>query len=107
MGSSVFRATSALPSLETNVPVIEEIHAAVATQHPDLAVLRADYIVAEKQLRLEAARAIPGFGLGASYERELGIDRVGLPFALVVVDCRTCKPPPGNSRSSSIPRRRR
>lgn len=73
-----------LPSLETNVPVIEAIHAAVSAQHPDLAVLRADYLVAEKQLRLEAARAIPGFGLGASYERELGVDRVGLPFSLEI-----------------------
>lgn len=73
-----------LPALESNTPDIRQIQATVVSQHPDLAVLRAEYLVAEKQLRLEAGRAIPAFGLGASYERELGVDRVGLPFALEI-----------------------
>ncbi len=83
--SGVVAPSSVLvPALDANVPDLDAVKAAVVSQHPDLAVLRAQYLVAEKQLRLEAGRAIPGFGFRGSYERELGVDRVGLPFALEI-----------------------
>jgi len=75
---------AALPELPETTPDLDRILALVPAQHPDLAVLRARFLVAEKELRLECARAAPDLVVGPSYEREDGANRFGFPFAIEV-----------------------
>jgi len=76
---------SSLPPLPVEVHAPERLRAIAIAGHPELDRLRAEYAVAEQRLRLEASRAIPNLGLGASYERDDGRDgpsRFGLPLGI-------------------------
>jgi len=57
-------------------------------QHPDLVALRADYDVAERDLRREVRKQYPDLALDGGYERENGTSRLALPlgFELPVFD---------------------
>lgn len=73
---------SALASLPTAVPEVPALEAAALAGHPRLAALRADYVVAEKELRLEVARSMPDFEMGFDFENEGGNLRLGLPLGI-------------------------
>jgi cobalt-zinc-cadmium efflux system outer membrane protein len=78
---------SALPVLPGAVPSLAALRAAAVAGHPRLDRLRADYAVAERRLRLEAARSIPDLMLGGTFEREDwkdGINRFGLPLGIEI-----------------------
>ena len=75
---------SFLPPLPSTLPTPETLRSLAMLHHPDLAVLRAQYTVAEKQLRLEYARRVPPFGIGASYEREGDLNILGLPISIEI-----------------------
>jgi outer membrane protein TolC len=75
---------AALPVLPAEAPDLAGILDLVPTEHPQLAVLRARFLVAEKALRLECARAVPDLVVGPSYERAAGVNRFGFPFAIDV-----------------------
>ena len=70
-----------LPPLPGEVPDLAELERGTMEGHPALDVLRAEYLVAEKELRLEAAAANPNIEIGAGLEREPPDSRIGLPLA--------------------------
>jgi outer membrane protein TolC len=72
-----------LPGLPTRLPSASQLEE-VVLHHPAMDRLRARYEVAERDLRLEIARQVPTLDLGASYEREEGTDRFGLPFGIEI-----------------------
>ncbi|MDF1701517.1 MAG: hypothetical protein P1V36_10210, partial [Planctomycetota bacterium] len=67
--SSVNLAGGDLPALALELPEVAAVEKAAIAGHPRLAVLRAEYILAEKLLRQQAARANPGITFGAGFER--------------------------------------
>ena len=86
LGLSLNRISSVtregLAPLPSAIPTPEELHLTMLRDHPELAILKAQYLVAEQELRLEIRRQIPALDLGASYEREDRVDRFGLPFGI-------------------------
>jgi len=72
-----------LPALPTEVPGGAKLEQLVLANNPRLAALRADYLVAEKELRLAVAAAVPQLGIGATYEREEG-NKFGLPLGIEI-----------------------
>ncbi len=80
--SAVRISGSPLPGLVLEAPSLEDVEAAAIAGHPDLAVLRADYAVAEKVLRQEAARANPGIDIGVDFERTQPDNQLGLPLGI-------------------------
>lgn len=75
---------SYLPPLPSTLPPPEALRRLAMLHHPDLAGLRAQYVVAEKRLRLEYARRVPPFGIGVSYERENELNVIGLPLSIEI-----------------------
>ncbi len=73
---------SALPALPTRVPSLTELESAAVGNDPQLAVIRADYVVAEKELRLQVIEAMPDFEMGLDFENEAGAVTLGLPFGI-------------------------
>ncbi len=63
---------SDLPSLDFDLPDLEEAKETMIANHPGLAVLRARYEVTERKLRLEIEKQYPDLSLGTSYEGEPG-----------------------------------
>lgn len=63
-------SAAALPPLPDSLPEARALEDAAIEGHPRLAVLRAAYLVAEKELRLEAARARPDLSMGLELEVE-------------------------------------
>ncbi|MFH2000558.1 MAG: TolC family protein, partial [Planctomycetota bacterium] len=61
-----------LPSLEKPLPDLHEAKAIMVGNHPGLALLRARYAVAEKELCLAVAEQYPDLQLGTSYEGDPG-----------------------------------
>lgn len=72
----------ALPALPADVPGLDELETAAVENDPRLAVVRAEYLVAEKELRLEVAEAMPDFDMGLDYENEAGNVTLGPPFGI-------------------------
>jgi cobalt-zinc-cadmium efflux system outer membrane protein len=73
----------ALPPLPPALPGLRALEDAALEGHPRLAVLRAAYLVAEKELRLEAARAIPDLSMGLELEVE-GENYLSLPLGIEI-----------------------
>ncbi len=71
-----------LPILPAAPPAIVDLEKAAVASHPRLAVLRAAYLVAEKELRIQVADAMPDFEMGLGFENEAGDLKLGLPFSL-------------------------
>jgi cobalt-zinc-cadmium efflux system outer membrane protein len=65
-------------------PEAGELEGLLINSHPDLARLRARYLVAEEELRLEVARATPLLSLGAGWQREVDVDFFGLPLGIEI-----------------------
>jgi cobalt-zinc-cadmium efflux system outer membrane protein len=90
-GAPVDRVTSLplriVPKLPAQIVSIAVLVTALE-QHPDLVALRADYDVAERDLRREVRKQYPDLALGGVYEREEGTRRLALPlgFELPVFD---------------------
>lgn len=80
--STIRLAGSPLPGLTLEAPAVEAIEAAAIAGHPDLAILRAEYLVAERVLRQEAARANPGLDVGLDFERTQPDNQLGLPLGI-------------------------
>ncbi|MHC5010793.1 MAG: TolC family protein [Planctomycetota bacterium] len=74
---------SDLPPLPAAVPALEVLHDTVIRHHPRLAALRAQYLVAEKELRLEVARRYPPLGFAFTYEKE-DENYLGLPLSIEI-----------------------
>lgn len=74
----------ALPPLPEAVPAPGELRERMLRDRPDLARLRAEYQVAEKELRLEIARQYPSLDLGLLFEREEGVNKFGLGVGIEV-----------------------
>jgi CRISPR system Cascade subunit CasA len=79
--AGVFRATDA-PPLPAEVPSVARLHDAMLRGDPELARLRAEYAVAEKELRLEVARQYPALDVGLGFERDEGANRFGLALGI-------------------------
>jgi len=81
--ATVFRAAAA-PPLPAAVPDEAALRNVLLRDHPGLARLRADYDVAEKELRLEIAGQYPALDIGPTYELEEGVDKFGLLFGIEI-----------------------
>ena len=79
----VFRAAG-FPGLPGEVPSRQQLRDLMIRDHPELARLRADYAIAEKELRLEVAHQYPNLDLGLAYERNGGIDQWGIGFGIEI-----------------------
>jgi len=75
-------AIPGFPDLPGEAPPREELHERLLRDHPALARRRAEYAVAEKELRLEIARQYPDLELGGLYSRDEGDDKYGIGFAI-------------------------
>ena len=65
----------ALPPLDSPIPGLVEAKEILVANHTGLAELRANYEVAERQLRLEIEKQYPDLEIGASYEGDPGETR--------------------------------
>lgn len=72
----------ALPSIPETTREIGELREIMVANHPELARLRAQYQVAEAELRLEIAKQYPDFHFGPSFERETGEKKTVLGLTL-------------------------
>jgi outer membrane protein TolC len=81
--AEVFQATR-LPLLPADVPTLDQIHELMIRDNPELARLRAEYAVAEKELRLEVSKQYPGLDIGAVFEQEEGINKFGIGFGIEI-----------------------
>ena len=72
------------PPLPAAVPSPAELRGRLIRDHPALARLRAEYQVAEKELRLEIARQYPSIDLGLLFEREEGVNKFGLGIGIEI-----------------------
>jgi len=79
----VFRAGE-FPGLPSEVPSMRQLQDLMARGHPELARARAEYAIAEKELRLEVAHQYPNLDLGVTYERNGGVDQWGLGFGIEI-----------------------
>lgn len=73
---------SSLPVLENKMPQYEDLKKLLLKNHLELARLRYDYEVAEKNLRLEISKQYPDIQFGAEREKEIGEDTVILGLRL-------------------------
>lgn len=71
-----------LAALPSTAPSLEDLQRSMLAHNPVLNALRAQYVIAEHELKLEVARQYPSLGVGPSYEREEKVDRFGLPFGI-------------------------
>ncbi|MCZ7645691.1 MAG: TolC family protein [Planctomycetota bacterium] len=72
----------ALPAIPEATQEIAELREIMVANHPELARLRAQYEVAEAELRLEVAKQYPDFHFGPSFERETGEKKTVLGLTL-------------------------
>jgi len=88
MGSSATTfpppAPSALPQLPPDVAPMDKLEKLVIRDNPRLATLRANYLVAEKELRLEYARRLPDLQLGMELEDEVDVQKLGIPLGIEI-----------------------
>jgi cobalt-zinc-cadmium efflux system outer membrane protein len=71
-----------LPPLPEELPALASLRERLVRDHPGLARLRAEYTVAEKQLRLEVARQYPDLEIAGLYDQDQGDNRVGLVIGI-------------------------
>ncbi len=85
--SDLFTSVEA-PEAPTEPPSRESLIEMLASGHPDLDALRAEYDVAEAHVRTVVAARYPGVELGPGYEYEEKTDRysLGLGFELPIFD---------------------
>jgi len=69
------------PPLPAEVPSLEDLRR-LLLEEPELSVLRARYLLAEKQLRLEIEQQFPDLLLGPLFEREDNINKWGLTVGI-------------------------
>lgn len=72
-------ARGALPPMQ---PTRAALEGAMLKDNPVLNALRARYVVAEHELKLEVARQFPSLSVTPAFEREQGVDRWGFPLAI-------------------------
>ena len=70
------------PTLPTELPAKAELHERMMRDHPELARLRAEYAVAEKELQAEIAQQYPDLEIAGLYERDEGDNRYGLGIGI-------------------------
>jgi len=63
---------SSLPPMKDSLPPLSELQTLLLNNHPELARVRAQYEVAERQLHLEIAKQYPDFHIGPSFQRDVG-----------------------------------
>ena len=80
--ASVYSA--GIPPLPEVPPSLERLRRLAIEQHPRLAILRAKYTVAERELRLEMARRYPDLGIGLGFEDEVEDQILGLPLGIEI-----------------------
>lgn len=80
--ASVYSA--GIPPLPQTPPALEKLRRLAVEQHPRLATLRAEYTVAERELRLEMARRYPDLGIGLGFEDEVEDQKLGLPLGIEI-----------------------
>ena len=73
-----------IPSIPHALPSLEKLREAVLKHHPRLSAIRAEYQVAEKELRLEMARRYPDLGIGVGFEDEVEDQLIGLPLGIEI-----------------------
>ena len=71
------------PALPAQIPSPQELEQAALAGSPELTVLRAQYLVAEKQLRLEVARQTPDLDLGVGFGKD-DLNALSLPIGIQV-----------------------
>jgi cobalt-zinc-cadmium efflux system outer membrane protein len=71
-----------LPPMPPEIPAAEQLRQLLLSDHPGLAQLRADYLVAEKELHLEITRQYPSLQFALEFEREVVSNRFGLPIGI-------------------------
>ncbi|MHC4974488.1 MAG: TolC family protein [Planctomycetota bacterium] len=81
--ADVFRATK-LPLLPADVPALEQVHDLMIRDNPELARLRAEYAVAEKELRLEVSKQYPDLDIRGFFGREEGDNTYGIGFGIEI-----------------------
>ncbi len=74
----------ALPGLPGDNPGAAELRDLMLRDLPALARLRARYLVAEKELRLEVAKQYPGLEIALPFEREGGQNKYGLALGIEI-----------------------
>ncbi|MGE0229787.1 MAG: TolC family protein [Dehalococcoidia bacterium] len=80
--ASVYSA--GIPPLPEASPGLQKLRQLAVEQHPRLATLRAEYSVAERELRLEMARRYPDLGIGLGFEDEVEDQILGLPLGIEI-----------------------
>lgn len=73
-----------VPPLPDAPPGLEELRRLAIEQHPRLAKLRAEYIVAERELRLEMAKRYPDLSVGLGFSDEVENQKLGLPLGIEI-----------------------
>ncbi len=82
-GAGTPHGPTEVPRLPGAVPDADALTRVALAHHPALVRLRAAYLLAEAQLRLEVARAWPELGAGVTYEEDDG-GKLGLPLSIEV-----------------------
>ena len=72
-----------LPPLPAEVPTLAALIAALP-ESPELLTLHAVHRTAEADLRLQVRRQYPDLQVGANFEREMGVDRIGIPLGFQI-----------------------
>ena len=70
------------PRVPANLPTKMDLRARMMRDHPELARLRAEYAVSEKELEAELAEQYPDLDIGALYERDEGDNRSGIGIGI-------------------------
>ncbi len=84
LGTDARPDPSEVPALPEAVPPEDDLGRLVVRDHPELSRLRAEYVVAEKALRLEAARAVPDLAFEPAVEDEVEVQKLGLPLGIEI-----------------------
>jgi len=71
-----------VPVLPETLPERAALQQRMLRDHPALARLRADYLVAEKELQLEIAYQYPDLNIAGLYSKDEGVNRVGIGIGI-------------------------
>jgi outer membrane protein TolC len=74
-------AEDARPPLPSTIPALERLEALAVAGHPELARRRADYLLREKEFRIEVRRQTPDPGIGLNYQYD-EVHELGLPVGI-------------------------
>ena len=73
-----------VPALPETPPGLEDLRRLAVEQHPRLARVRAEYMVAERELRLEMAKRYPDLSIGLGFSDEVENQKLGLPLGIEI-----------------------